>query len=96
MDKFKNFLHTVFVKSVWQTFFVAWIYQAFWKDLIVTKLHFDRWKGWVYLLPVIVLIAVFTIFLHRILTAGFVDNRGVMWYPYKGLFCGLLPFFAVS
>ena len=49
------------VKWVWQTFFVAWIYQAFWKDLIVKKLHFDKWKGWIYLLPVIVLIAIFTV-----------------------------------
>ncbi len=52
---------TFCVKWIWQTFFVAWIYQAFWKDFVVNKLHFDRWKGWVYLLPVIVLIAVFTI-----------------------------------
>ncbi len=70
MSKIGNFFHTVFVKAVWQTFcvnwvwktfFVAWIYQAFWKDLIVKKLQFDKWKGWIYLLPVLVLIAVFTI-----------------------------------
>lgn len=52
---------TFCVKWVWQTFFVAWVYQAFWKDLIVKKLHYDRWKGWVYLLPVLVLISIFTI-----------------------------------
>ena len=52
---------TFCVKWVWQTFFVAWVYQAFWKDLIVKKLHYDRWKGWVYLLPAIVLLLVFTI-----------------------------------
>lgn len=70
MSKIGNFFHTVFVKAVWQTFcvnwvwktfFVAWIYQAFWKELIVKKLKFDKWKGWIYLLPVLVLIAVFTI-----------------------------------
>lgn len=70
MAKVLNFLNTVFVQAfwktfcvkwVWQTFFVAWIYQAFWKDLVVKKLHYDRWKGWVYLLPVLVLIAVFTV-----------------------------------
>ncbi len=70
MDKVGNFFHTVFVKAIWQTFcvnwvwrtfFQAWIYQAFWKDLIVKKLHFDKWKGWVYLLPVIILIAIFTV-----------------------------------
>ncbi len=52
---------TFCVKWLWQTFFVAWVYQAFWKDLIVKKLHYDRWKGWVYLLPAIVLLLVFTI-----------------------------------
>ena len=70
MNNITNFFHTVFVKAVWQTFcvkwvwktfFVAWIYQAFWKDLIVGKLRFDKWKGWVYLFPVVVLIAVFTV-----------------------------------
>ena len=70
MNKIANFFHTVFVKAVWQTFCVnwvwktfcvAWVYQAFWKDLIVTKLHFDKWKGWVYLLPAIALLLVFTI-----------------------------------
>ncbi len=70
MTKIGNFFYTVFVKAVWQTFcvkwvwktfFVAWIYQALWRELIVKKLQFDKWKGWVYLLPVLVLIAVFTI-----------------------------------
>ena len=70
MNKISNFFHTVFVKAVWQTFcvqwvwktfFVAWIYQAFWRELIVKKLQFDKWKGWVYLLPVLVLIAIFTV-----------------------------------
>ena len=70
MDKISNFFHTVFVKAVWQTFCVnwvwktfcvAWVYQAFWKELIVKKLRFDTWKGWIYLSPAVVLILVFTI-----------------------------------
>ena len=61
MTKIGNLFHTIFVKGVWQTFCVAWIYEAFWKKFIVGKLRFDRWKGWVYLLPVVVLIAVFTV-----------------------------------
>ncbi len=70
MNKIGNFFHTVFVKAVWQTFcvkwvwktfFVAWIYRAFWQELIVKKLQFDKWKGWVYLFPVVVLIAIFTV-----------------------------------
>ena len=52
---------TFCVKWVWQTFCVAWVYQAFWKTFVVKKLHFDRWKGWIYLLPALVLLLVFTI-----------------------------------
>ena len=69
MGKIGNFFHTVFVKAVWQTFFVkwvwetffvAWIYKAFWKNFVVKKLRFDKWKGWVYLAPALVLLALFT------------------------------------
>ena len=52
---------TCSVKAALKTFFIDWIYLAFWKKFVVEKLHFDKWKGWVYLLPVIVLIAIFTI-----------------------------------
>ena len=61
MAKIRDFFHSVFVKGLWQTFFVAWIYTAFWKNLIVKKLGFDKWKGWVYLIPAIILLLVFTI-----------------------------------
>ena len=70
MGAVKNFFNTVFVKGVWetfcvkwvwQTFCVAWIYQAFYKDLIVKKLRFEKWKGWVYLFPAIVLLMIFTV-----------------------------------
>ncbi len=57
----KGVWQTFCVKWVWETFLVAWVYQAFWKTLIVKKLKFDKWKGWVYLLPVVVLVAIFTI-----------------------------------
>ena len=88
MSKFANFLHTVFVKAVWQTFcvnwvwktfFVAWIYQAFWKDLIVKKLQFDKWKGWMYLLPVVVLIAIFTVWpIINTLRMAFWEDYSIM------------------
>ena len=68
---------TFCVKWVWQTFFVAWIWKAFcvtffWRTapadrgpifnkFLVEKLRFNKWKGWIYLLPVVVLVAVFTI-----------------------------------
>ena len=68
---------TFCVKWVWQTFFVAWIWKAFcvtffWRTapadrgpifnkFLVEKLRFNKWKGWIYLLPVVVLVAIFTI-----------------------------------
>ena len=62
MTKIRDFFHSVFVKGFWQTFCVAWIYTAFWKELIVKKLQFDKWKGWVYLVPTILLLLVFTVY----------------------------------
>lgn len=68
MNKIGNFFHTVFVKAVWQTFcvkwvwqtfLVAWIYNGFIINCAIKK--FNSWKGWLYLLPVVILIAVFTI-----------------------------------
>ncbi len=65
-----NFLNTVFVKGfwetfcvkwVWQTFCISWIYQAFCKNIVGKTLRFNKWKGWVYLLPCIVLLLVFTV-----------------------------------
>lgn len=84
MAKVTNFFHTVFVKAIWQTFFVKWIWQtfcsawvhdAFWKNLVVKKWKFDRWKGWVYLLPAIILLAVFTIYpIFNTVRIAFLDD----------------------
>ncbi len=52
---------TFCVKWIWQTFCKTWLNQAFWKNFVVEKLRFDKWKGWIYLLPAIVLLLVFTI-----------------------------------
>ena len=59
MAKVLNSLKSVFVDKVWKIFFVKWIWQGFFVNLVYKK--FDKWKGWLYLLPVLVLIAVFTI-----------------------------------
>ena len=48
-------------KWVWETFFVAWIYQAFYRTFLCKKLHFDKWKAWVYLSPAIILLLIFTV-----------------------------------
>ena len=88
MSKIGNFFHTVFVKAVWQTFcvnwvwktfFVAWIYQALWKKTIVENLRFEKWKGWVYLLPVVVLIAIFTIWpIFNTVRISFLENYNAL------------------
>ena len=71
MAKISNFFQAVFVEAfwktfcvkwIWETFFVAWIYQAFWKELVVKKWKFEKWKGWVYLSPAIVLLLIFTVY----------------------------------
>jgi multiple sugar transport system permease protein len=54
-----NFLNTVFVKGFWQTFCIKWVYQGFIVGLAVKK--FDKWKAWIYLLPAIILLAIFTV-----------------------------------
>ena len=59
---------TVFCKQwVWQTFCKNWIWQTFcktwiWKGLRLNVAfdNYDKWKGWVYLSPCIVLLLVFT------------------------------------
>lgn len=66
----RNFLDRVFVqcfwktfcvKWVWQTFCVAWIHDAFFIRFLCKKLKFEKWKGWVYLAPAIVLLLIFTV-----------------------------------
>ena len=49
------------VMGALKIFFVDWIYTAFWKTFVVKKLKFDKWKGWIYLSPAIVLLLIFTI-----------------------------------
>ena len=42
-------------------FFRVGIYEKFWKTFVCKKLKFDRWKAWIYLLPAIILLAIFTV-----------------------------------
>ena len=51
----------VFCKQwVWQTFCKKWVWQTFCVDLVYKK--FDKWKGWLYLSPAIVLLMIFTVY----------------------------------
>ena len=66
MAKIRNFFHTVFVE---------WIYNAFWKELVVKKLKFDKWKGWLYLSPAIVLLLIFTVYpIFNTVSIAFLDG----------------------
>ena len=58
MAKVLNALKSAFVDGVWKTFCVKWIWQGFFVNLVYKK--FDKWKGWLYLSPAIVLLLVFT------------------------------------
>lgn len=54
-----NFLRTFCVDWVWKTFCVKWVYHDFIIGCVVKK--FDKWKAWLYLLPAIILLAIFTV-----------------------------------
>ena len=59
----------VFCKQwVWETFCKNWVWQTFckkwfWEDFCVKNVYgkFDKWKGWLYLSPAIVLLLIFTV-----------------------------------
>ena len=60
---------TVFCKQwVWETFCKNWFWQTFckkwiWKGLRLNVAfeNYDKWKGWVYLSPALVLLLIFTV-----------------------------------
>lgn len=60
MAKFFSAIKKGFVDGFWKTFCVAWIYDAFFLKFVCRKLKFDKWKGWIYLSPAILLLLIFT------------------------------------
>ena len=54
----EGFINTFCVAWVWQTFCIKWIWKGFCINLAYKK--FDSWKGWLYLSPALVLLAIFT------------------------------------
>ena len=58
MSKASSMLRTVFVDGFWHTFCVKWIWQKICVENIYGK--FDKWKGWFYLSPAVILLLVFT------------------------------------
>lgn len=64
---------TFCVKWVWLTFCVAWIYRGFILGQVIRK--FDRWKAWLYLVPAIILLSIFTVWpIINTLRVAFLNN----------------------
>ena len=49
------------VEKFWNTFCIKWIRVGFFKNIVGKKLKFEKWKGYVYLAPALVLLAIFTV-----------------------------------
>lgn len=84
----RNFLDRIFVqyfwktfcvKWVWETFCVAWIHDAFFIRFLCKKLKFEKWKGWVYLAPAIVLLLIFTVWpIFNTVRMAFLNNYNAL------------------
>ncbi len=59
MTEKKNVFTWFFVDAFWLTFCKKWIWKGFFVDLVYKK--FDKWKGWLYLSPALVLLGIFTV-----------------------------------
>ena len=60
LNKIKHGVWDVFcVEWIWKTFCVKWFWKTFCVDNVYGK--FDKWKGWLYLSPAIVLLLIFTV-----------------------------------
>ena len=68
MAKVGSAIKNFFVEKFWRTFCVAWIWCTFcvkwvWQGFCVNQMYkkFDKWKAWLYLLPAIILLCIFTV-----------------------------------
>ena len=74
-----------FINAVWHTFLVKWIWKGFFVNIVYGK--FDKYKGWIYLLPALVLLAVFTVWpifntIRISLLEGYNSSRPNGLYPF--------------
>ncbi len=61
-------------RSLWQTVWHG-IHDVFFIDILCKKLKFDKWKAWIYLLPAIVLLLIFTVWpIINTLRVAFLNN----------------------
>ena len=59
MEKVGSAIKNFFVEKFWRTFCVKWVWQGFCVNQVYKK--FDKWKAWLYLLPAIILLCIFTV-----------------------------------
>ena len=74
-----------FINAVWHTFIVKWIWKGFFVNIVYGK--FDKYKGWIYLLPALILLAVFTVWpifntIRISLLEGYNSSRPNGIYPF--------------
>ena len=77
-ERNSNWFADVFCRQmVWETFCKKWIWQTFCVDLVYKK--FDKWKGWLYLSPAILLLIVFTVWpIINTLRMAFWEDYSIM------------------
>ena len=77
MTEKKNVFTRFFVDMFWLTFCKKWIWQDFCVNLVYKK--FDKWKGWLYLSPALILIAVFTVWpIINTVRIAFLENYNTL------------------
>ncbi|MBQ4511256.1 MAG: sugar ABC transporter permease [Clostridia bacterium] len=70
-------LNTFFKEWVWNTFCVKWFWKSFCVNLVYKK--FDKWKAWIYLVPAIVLLLVFTVWpIINTVRIAFLDGYSIL------------------
>ena len=71
------FWYTFCVNMVWNTLCKKWIWKGFFVDLVYKK--FDKWKGWLYLTPALILLAVFTVWpIINTVRIAFLENYSTL------------------
>ena len=77
-ESYPEWLWQTFCKKwVWEIFCKKWVWQTFCVGLVYKK--FDKWKGWLYLSPAIVLLLIFTGWpIVNTLRMAFLENYSTM------------------
>ena len=77
MSEQKNVFTRFFVDAFWLTFCKKWIWEGFCVNLVYKK--FDKWKGWLYLSPALILLLVFTVWpIINTVRIAFLENYNTL------------------